>query len=75
VKAAKEALSGTDTATITKATEELSAELQKVGAAMYQASDTDNASTDASERPEEVEQENKDGQTVEGEVVDEDKKE
>ncbi len=73
VKAVKEALNGTDTEAITKATEELSTELQKVGTAMYQSGDaTESTSTDAAERPEEVEQNNSDGQTVEGEVVDED---
>jgi hypothetical protein len=42
---------------------------------MYAAGEaTESASTATEERPEEVEQENKDGKTVEGEVVDEDKK-
>src|SRR5690606_18767707 len=54
VKAVKEALNGTDTEAITKATEELSTELQKVGTAMYQSGDaTESTSTDAAERPEE----------------------
>jgi molecular chaperone DnaK len=76
LQAVKDALSGTDTAAMTTATEALSAELQKVGTAMYQSgAATESTSTDTTERPEEVEQENKDGQTVEGEVVDEDQKE
>jgi molecular chaperone DnaK len=76
IKAVKDSLGGTDAAAITAATEALSAKLQEVGTAMYQAgAATESTSTDAAERPEEVEQENKDGQTVEGEVVDEDKKE
>lgn len=75
VKAVKDSLSGTDIPAITVATEALSAKLQEVGAAMYQSgAATESTSTDATERPEEVEQENKEGQTVEGEVVDEDKK-
>lgn len=73
----KDALSGTDTAAIKSATEELSSELQKVGAAMYQSgAATESDSTEATERPEEITEDNKDGSTddsVEGEVVDEDK--
>lgn len=74
VKALKDALNGTDTATITAATESLSQELQKIGAAMYQSgAATESTSTTAGERPEEVEQHETDGQTVEGEVVDDNK--
>jgi molecular chaperone DnaK len=70
----KDTLAGSETASITTATEALSTELQKVGAAMYQSgAATESTSTDATERPEEVGQDNKDGQTVEGEVVDDDK--
>jgi molecular chaperone DnaK len=72
-EAVKAALAGTDVAAIKAASEALSAELQKVGAAMYQAGES-SSSTTAEERPEEVGEHNTDGQTVEGEVVDEDKK-
>jgi molecular chaperone DnaK len=72
VGALKAALENTDAAAITSATEELSSELQKVGAAMYQSgAATESTSTTAEPRPEEVESHETDGQTVEGEVVDE----
>lgn len=75
VEAVKKALEGTETEAIQSATQVLSEELQKVGQAMYASGDaTESTSTTAEERPEEVEQENKDGKTVEGEVLDEDEK-
>jgi molecular chaperone DnaK len=74
VETVKTALKGTDSGAIQTATRDLSDELQKVGTAMYAAAG--DTSTDATTRPEEVEEHETDGHTgsVEGEVVDEDKK-
>ena len=75
VEAVKKALEGSDVEAIQSATQTLSEELQKVGQAMYAAGEaTESTSTAAEERPEEVTEHNEDGKTVEGEVVDEDKK-
>jgi molecular chaperone DnaK len=68
VEAVKSALVGTDTGAIKAAAEVLSEELQKVGAAMYAAADS--AKSEAGEQPKDA----VDGETVEGEVVDEEKK-
>lgn len=71
VEAVKKALEGTDVEAIKSATQELSEEIQKIGQAMYAAgASTESTSTDAEERHEEVGEDNKSGETVEGEVVD-----
>lgn len=71
--AVKKLLEGSDVEAIQTATQTLSEELQKVGQAMYAAGEaSESSSTATEERPEEVTEENKDGKTVEGEVVDED---
>lgn len=72
LEALKKAKDGEDSEAIKKASEELSSAAQKIGAAMYQAANTQSsaasggASSPASEKKEDV---------VEGEVVDEKKKE